>query len=198
MNIQTRLFPWSVLLNIALIIALFFIFRANSSNQQSAALDRDRLLAGHEELKSNLAQQDSTYKADSAAWAKSDTKHKHEMDSSAKARKPMIRRERLSRADTATRTLVDTIYQSFESDLTKAKEMRKTDSLAHVKEIATLQQSKKDLSKAYDSTFSQLLTVNDALIVSEKRLTRVERIAKALGISSATMAVVVVVLAIAL
>lgn len=180
------------------IALLFWLWYENGENQASAARDRNVLIAGKRSADSiadhwkRLA--DSTH----AEWVRSDARHKHEMDSSAKARKPMIAKERSQRPNPEATTLVDEIYTSYEIDLAKAKEQRQADSLAHAKEVETLKQSNLVIQVAYDSTFADLLRVNDALIVTEKKLTRMEKLARFFGISAGTLAVVVAVLVIAL
>lgn len=182
-----------------LIIAIVFIisfYVSNSSNHESAALDRDRLLLDNAHLKAEIRLRDKKIDSLHIERKASDEKHRHQMDSSAKTRKGMIRKERSLRPDTTHVTLVDTIYTSFESDLAKAKEQRKADSLSHAKEVEILQQSKLDLETAYDDQFADLLKVNNSLILTERKLTRMEKIAKFFGISTATLAVICTVLAV--
>lgn len=164
MNFQTRSFPYLVLALLCSLIALYFMFKSLNENSERYALDRNVLIAGKEAADSISAHWENESKAEHERWVKSDKRHKHELDSSAKTRKGMIRKERSQRLDTATKTLTDTIYLSFENDLLKSKEQRKTDSLSHMKEVETLQQSKLAIKEYADSTFTQLLTTNDKLI----------------------------------
>lgn len=194
MNIRTysAIITGVCLILIGLLVWTFF----DDGRGDSSALDRETLIAGKKAADSIASRWERLADSAHTEWVKSDKRHKHEMDSSSKARKPMIVRERSQRPNPETLTLVDTIYASFEEDLTKAKEQRETDSLSHAKEVETLKQSKLAIKTYADSTFNQLLTVNDALIVSEKKLSKMERIAKVLGISAATLAVIVVILAV--
>lgn len=198
MNLQTKLFPWSVVLNLILIALIFWMWYENRRNGESAARDRKLLIAGK-------------HHADSIAahWEAQASTERHEREKDgAKAvekEKRLLsdlnaskRRERRSRLDTVKLTLVDTIYAEYDTILANADHRRITDSLSFEREIGHLKQSKLVIQVAYDSTFSDLLRVNDALIVTEKKLTRMEKIAKALGISAGTLAVVVTILAIAL
>lgn len=194
MNIQTRLFPWSVLLNIALIISLFFIFRANSSNQQSAALDRDRLLAGNAHLKSELALRDTAIWRIQNDRALDSTMHASTQGGLKTQIKGLKRRLANSPEFEGIKTVRDTIILKQDTLITDLENERDSIRLSFQEEIKTLGQSRLALETAYDSTFTQLLTTNDKLIVSEKKLSRMEKIAKALGISTVVLAIVTVIL----
>jgi hypothetical protein len=173
MNLQTKLFPWVTLALIIAVVLLVWMFFENGRNQESASLDRGRLIAGKQTADSIAAHWENESKAEHQRWVVSDARHKHEMDSSKRTRSGMIRRERSQRADTVTKTLVDTVYASFENDLEKGRKQRVADSLSHAKELATLQQSKKTIAEAYDSTFADLLRTNDNLILVENKLEKV-------------------------
>lgn len=45
MNLQTKLFPWSVLLNIALAVLVFFLLRSNGENSEAHDRDREVLIS---------------------------------------------------------------------------------------------------------------------------------------------------------
>jgi hypothetical protein len=197
-NVWRNRFAYAVGVIVILLGLLVWMFFENGKNQESASLDRGRLIAGKKASDSIAARWERLADSTHTEWVKSDKRHKHEMDSSSKARKPLIVRERSQRPNPETLTLVDTIYASFEEDLTKAKEQREIDSLSHAKEVETLKQSKLAIKTYADSTFLQLLTTNDNLIKVEKKLSKMEKLAAWLGVSTATLAVVVTILAIAL
>lgn len=51
MSLQTKLFPWSVLLNIALAVFIFFLLRSNGENKEAHDRDREVLIKGAEQQK---------------------------------------------------------------------------------------------------------------------------------------------------
>lgn len=51
MNLQTKLFSWSVLLNIALAVLVFFLLRSNGENSEAHDRDREVLIKGAEQQK---------------------------------------------------------------------------------------------------------------------------------------------------
>lgn len=170
MNLQIRLFPWSVLLNIALIIALFFIFRANSSNQQSAALDRDILLKGNSILKADLKASKDSIKAERLLRSSNDSVASKEQTIARTEIERLKRKERGLRGNPEVITLIDTIFAEYDTALMRAEQKSDDDSLSFEREIRILEQSHKDLTTAYDSTFSDLLSTNDRLISALKKV----------------------------
>lgn len=198
MNLQTKLFPWSVVLNLILIALLFWMWYENGRKGESAALDRETLLKSNDKLKTEIRSLDSARLAERSAREKIGSEYDASRARAISEIKALKRRERLLRPDTITLTLTDTIFAEYDTALMHADELRKADSLSFEREIKILQGSKLALETAYDNTFNQLMTTNDNLIRTEKKLSKMERLAKVLGISSATLAVIVAVLAIAL
>ncbi len=192
MNLQTKLFPWSVLLNIILAVALFMLFRALSVNSDSSSRDRNRLLEGNAHLKAELAKRDTVILRIQSDRATDSAKHASTQGSL----KSQIRglKRQLSE-NPGSLVIRDTIILKQDTLIADLETERDSLKISFREEIRVLGQSKLALEQAYDSTFSDLLRVNDELITTEKKLTRMEKIARVLGISTATLAVVVVVLA---
>lgn len=184
--------------NIILISLLFWMWYENGQNQDSAARDRKVLIAGKHHADSIAAHweaQASTERHEREKEGAKAVEKEKRLLSDLNASK---RRERRARPDTVKLTLVDTIYAEYDTILANAEHRRISDSLSFEREIGHLKQSKLVIQVAYDSNFADLLRVNDALIVTERKLTRMEKLARFFGISAGTLAVVVAVLAIAL
>lgn len=181
-----------LLISIGIIV---FLIRANSENQESAALDRKELLKGNAHLKSELKLRDSVVLAIQSDRVKDSTEHAVKQGG-LKSQINGLKRQLVE--NPGSLVIRDTIILKQDTLITDLENERDSIRLSFQDEIKILGQSRLALETAYDSTFSQLLTVNDALIVSEKKLTRMEKLARFFGISSATLAVVVAVLAIAL
>lgn len=149
-------------------------FRAANENQTSAAGERNAYLRADSTLKSELRLKEAQILAERQGRHESDSLHDLEMTARMSDLNASKRRERSMRQNPSNSgelehgQLIDSVYQKYDSALIAAEEQADKDSLSFEREIATLQAKTIDLTTAYNSTFSELLTVNDDLLRAKK------------------------------
>lgn len=188
--------PYYIVVILILISILFWMWYENGRKGESAALDRNILLKGNEILKADLKASQDSIKAERILRRFNDSTASKKETLARTEINRLKRKERLTRPNPDVITLTDTVFAEYDTALMHADERRKADSTSFEREIKILQGSKLALETAYDSTFNQLLTVNDNLIRTEKKLSKMDKLAKTLGISSGVLAMVAVILAV--
>jgi hypothetical protein len=184
----------STAINIILIGLLVWTF-FDDGRGKSAALDRETLLKGNAHLKSELALRDSVVLAIQNDRATDSVEHAVKQ----KLLSGQIRGlKRQLLENPGSLVIRDTIILKQDTLIIDLENERDSLKISFKEELRVLGQSRLALEQAYDSTFNQLLTVNDALIVTERKLSKMEKVARFFGISAGTLAVIVAVLAIAL
>lgn len=200
MNLQTKLFPWSVVLNLIFIALLFWMWYENGRGAESADRHWNETIQQAEKRKD----QDSVEIArlrhgrDSAYKVASEQRSLYQEATN----KRQGTLKELMALRTALGIKPDTITIEIEKEATA---QRTADSLEIVrletKMLADSTSFEKEIFKTNDRYLQQVVISDqhfEKVQELEQELTRVEKLARFFGISAGTLVVVVTILAIAL
>lgn len=200
MSIQEKLFPWSVLINIIVITLIFWMWYENGQTKGTFQRDREAVIRSAE-----LNQEKAQAKFDSlSVKIAKDSTAQAKRDSAATVKEIRLTGEirHWKRMRSTAGVKLDTFTVVIEK---KSDSLRAADSLQIValkQEKLILREDFKGQIEAMTTKYLEQVTISDRwetdALEAERKLTRMEKIAKALGISAGTLAVVVAVLAIAL
>lgn len=149
MNLQTKLFPWSVLLNIALAVFIFFLLRSNGENSEAHNRDREVLISA---AKAN--QEKAQAKFDSIAIKLvNDSTTQAKRDSAATVKETRLTGEirHWKRLRNEAGVKIDTFTVVIEA---KSDSLRTADSL----QIVALKQDKLTLKEDYKGQIEAMTT----------------------------------------
>lgn len=135
-RVVIKAFPWVALGLIAACVVIYFLLRSGSENGDTFRRDRNLAQTREARLQADKRALIDSARADSIARVKTDSLYRLLVASSTCERNALKRRERLSRPDTLIKTLVDTIYASYDTAIMRAHDKMKSDSISFSDEIA--------------------------------------------------------------
>ena len=183
----------AILTGLLLIAMVVIYFLLDSVSEKDSTFKRDRLqsVAREAHLKSQVRLLDSARLAERHERETGDSlgrvKEKRLMSDLNASKK----RERRSRADTMKLTIIDTVYAQYDTIILTAKAKMKADSASFEREIGILTQTNLKLDSANTGKFELTQSLYITLENQEKKISRLERISNALGISATALAVLV-------
>jgi hypothetical protein len=149
-------FAYSVGFILILGVVILFLIRSQGSNSEAFHRDRE----ANQVRETHLIQQnkalDDLRKAERRLRWGIDSLYHIEKKSRLMARNELIRRERRTRPDTIRKTLVDTVYQVYDSAILASESHRKADSTSFEREIRILGQKNLKLDSANTAKFHKL------------------------------------------
>jgi hypothetical protein len=179
---------------IVLLCLLFWTSKTSSDKDGRYKAEREKWILGEAHMKGEIRLRDSVISATREEREKADSLYHVSEKSRLTARNELKRRERSQRPDTIRKTLVDTVYASYDSALIAASEKSRADSLSFEKELSTLQAVRLDLDSANTSKFNVILDQSKDLESKEKKISRLEKLSSILGISSGVMAIILIII----
>jgi hypothetical protein len=141
-------------------------------------------------LQRELAIERAKVDAERATRQSDDSIHRLEIGGLTSDLKASKRKERRLRVDTVTMTLTDTIFAQYDTIILKTVEQKRADSLSFEREIKILTGSNLKLDSANTAKLNFMISQSDIIESQDKKITKLERLAKVLGISTGALAVI--------
>jgi hypothetical protein len=147
---------WLILAIVVLALGNVILWNMLSGSEMSRQSAKSVFLEQEKTLQRELAIERAKVDAERHGRVKSDSLYRVSEKSRLIARNDLKRRERLLRPDTVVKTLVDTIYASYQTDIDSCKAKAFRDSSSFECEIASLNTINSDLDSANTAKFEKI------------------------------------------
>jgi hypothetical protein len=180
--------PW-VITAIAVLVAVI-LFNMLSGSEISRQSAKSVFLEQEKALQRELAIEKAKADAERHARKEGDSIHRLEIGGLTSDLNASKRKERRLRVDTVTMTLTDTIFAQYDTIILKTVEQKRADSLSFEREIKILSGSNLKLDSANTAKLHFMIKQSDIIESQDKKISKLQRLSKVLGISTGAMAVI--------
>jgi hypothetical protein len=156
--------------------------------------ERDSWIIRDAHLKSELKLRDSLISEERNKRALGESKFSEQQVRDKSEIERLKRKERASRANPTVITLSDTIYARYDTALVRAEEQSDRDSLSFETEIGILKQKEFKLDSTASARLDFMISQSVLLDEKDQKISRLQRLARTLGISTGVLAVLSILL----
>lgn len=189
---NTNYLPW-ILLCIAVLVCVI-IWNLYSGSEMSRESAKSVYLEQEKQLSKELAIERAKADAERSARKEGDSIHRLEIGWLTRDLKASKRKERRLRPDTVIMTLTDTIFAQYDTIILKTVEQKRADSLSFEREIKVLTGTNLKLDSANTSKLNFMVSQSDIIESQDKKISKLQRLSRILGISAGTLAVILAVI----
>jgi hypothetical protein len=180
--------PWiTTAIAVLVCVILWNLYNGSEMSREAA---KSAYLEQEKTFRREIAIEKAKADAERHARKEGDSIHRLEIGGLTSDLKSSKRKERRLRVDTVTVTLVDSIFSQYDTIILKTVEQKRADSLSFEREIKILTGSNLKLDSANTAKLNYMVKQSDIIESQDKKITKLQRLAKILGISTGTLAVI--------